>query len=107
MAKSGSKEWYKEKYDAAKAEIAALKAELEAVEPSSVPDGVVFVDTSLLDERRKTAVEKFLRRAQRYVSADVNQIVAACLAHLSEGVRCIPPQSLMGRIKRMKGSGLR
>lgn len=107
MAKSGSKEWYKEKYEASKAEVSALKAELKAAKADALPDDVVFVDTSLLDDRRKVAVEKFLRRTQRYVNVDANQVVAACLVYLCEGVRHIAPQGLMGQIKRMKGSGLR
>ena len=107
MAKSGSKEWYKEKYDDAKAEVATLEAELKAAKASALPDDAVVVDTSLLDDRRKVAVEKFLRRTQVHVNASSGQVVAACLVYLGEGVRHIAPQGLMGQIKRMKGTGLR
>jgi hypothetical protein len=107
MAKNGSREWYKEKYDSAKAEVATLKAELKAAQGSALPEDTVFVDTSRLDDRRKVAVEKFLRRTQGYVNVSPSQVVAACLVYLSEGTRRINPQGLMGQIKRMKGTGLR
>ena len=107
MAKSGSKEWYKEKYDAAKAEIAALKAELEAVEPNSVPDGVVVLDTSLMSCRNKQAIDKFLAKSQRYAKKEPGQIAASLLAQVADSARRSSVAAIIKTAKALPGSGLR
>ena len=113
MAKSGSKEWHKEKYEAAKKEAGeaadALDDALAKVKDleSQLADSGLRVDTSLLSERRLSGVNTFFHKAQRYCDKDAGQIAAACLADLAEGARRVPVQGLMGRLKRINGLGLR
>ena len=109
MAKSGSKEWYKEKHEAAKAEIKQLKAELaEAKEaPPKKEAADLALDTSLLSERRVSAIRKFLNTSERYSKKTHGQILAASIAYLADGTRKTHASGLMAELKRLKGSGLR
>ena len=111
VAKSGSKEWYKEKYETAaegladaKSELKALKAELKELKKTA---GGLQIDTSLLSESRQSAVSTLLHNAQRYCDKEPGQIAAACIANVAEGSRRIPVQGLMSQLKRMNGMGLR
>ena len=109
MAKSGTKEWYKEKYEATAEKLTKAKADIKALKEQigNAPTACELqVDRSLLDARRSQSISKFIGKAQRYTNREPNQIVAACIAHLADSTRSTPLPALMARIKRLKGTGL-
>ena len=107
MAKKGSLEWYRGKYDSAKAEVATLKAELKAAKASAPPDDALVVDTTFLNERNRQAITKFLTKSQRYARRDIGQIAASCLAYLADTTRRASVAGVIKSVKALPGSGLR
>lgn len=109
MAKNGSKEWHKDKLEAAKAEIQQLKAELAAPKEEAPKEETadLALDLSLLSDRRVSAIRKFLYTSERYSRKTHGQILAAAIAYLADGTRKTHVSGLMAELKRLKGSGLR
>ena len=109
MAKSGSIQWYKDKYEAAVERLDKAKADIKALKEqigNAPPVCEVQVDTSLMDPRRVQAVHQFFHSAQKYTASSPSQTAAACIAHRAEGSRRIPVQGLISQLKRMSGLGL-
>jgi len=113
VAKNGSREWYKAKFedaqkesDKASAALADALAKVVSLE-AQLKEGGLRVDTSLLSPRRLSGVNTFLHKAKRYTDKETGHIVAACLADMAEGSRRVAVQGLIARLKRMNGMGLR
>ena len=109
MAKSGSIQWYKDKYEAAVERLDKAKADIKALKEQigNAPTVCeVQVDTSKLTDRSRASVAKFFHQAERCTNATASEIAAACIVHLADGTRRVPVQGLMGLLKRMKGTGL-
>ena len=113
MAKSGSKEWYKEKYEAAKEDldtakkqIKLLKTQVKSLGESAQIDGVVLA-VSRVDARRQQRLNLFLEAAVRTTRRTKGQIAAACVTYLAENTRSGSVRGLLNSIKHTKGTGLR
>ena len=110
MAKSGTKEWYKEKLEAAKDEVIALKQELQelkAHKPVEAAAPEFAIDDSLLSERRRSSIHKFVNASQRYTQRSAEQVLAAALCYVADSARSQHVARIVAQLKHLKGSGLR
>jgi len=110
MAKSGTKEWYKEKLEAAKDEVIALKQELQelkAHKPVEAAATEFAIDDSLLSERRRIGLRKFLHNSERYTNRTSGQVIAAAICYVADSARSQHVSRVMNQLKHLKGSGLR
>tara|TARA_R110000751_G_scaffold16386_3_gene51895 strand:- start:46 stop:378 length:333 start_codon:yes stop_codon:yes gene_type:complete len=110
MAKSGTKEWYKEALESSKDEVLALKQEVQALkafEPAPQEPEEFSIDVSLLSDRNIAALRKFIYTSKRYSHKSSPQVLAAAVAYVVDGSRSSHVAGIMTALKRLKGSGLR